>query len=195
MKIILLWFLNWWWMLILHLSIGMIHPIYHTIKDGIYYKGFALYIFIQPKWNQHYKVSIFFCTIPVVVFLRFLCKSLNMLAISAVCGMMQGCYLCLIHLGAAPDSTHLDCFTVSLNTPNSRQIACRLDCARDCKWSHKNDGNFLQSYQPTMHCSLPMMQWACRYAQSIFRPAYHTEMPSANQMFCLIPYSHQARTV
>ena len=88
----------------------------------------------------------------------------------------------------------IDSFTISLHSPNGRQMPAIRAVQGDCQWPLKNGGNshWSRSHEPTMHC-----MWGV--PQSIFGSANHTANNSANRRPCLIAhwqsYCHQVRTV
>ena len=90
----------------------------------------------------------------------------------------------------------LDCFTVSLHSPNGRRSACRSGCPRDCQWPQRNYGNSHRFHEATMHCSMPIMHCIYWHPQSIFRLV---QSHKQQHQPCLIPnwqsYSQQVRTV
>ena len=84
----------------------------------------------------------------------------------------------------------LDSFTVSLHSPNGRQMPAVRAVQGDCQWPLKNSKNSHWSHQPIMH-----HVWGI--PQSIFRSDNHTASNTANRRPCLISYSgwrHQMET-
>ena len=55
----------------------------------------------------------------------------------------------------------IDCFTVSMHSPNGRQNPAVRAVQGDCQWPLKNVKNSQQSSEPKMHCDLPRNHCWC----------------------------------
>ena len=78
----------------------------------------------------------------------------------------------------------IDSFTFPLHSPNARQMSAVRAVQGDCHWGLKNGGNSHRSRQP-------IMQWATRQSQSIFRPTNYKSVMTANKIWwlCLVHIS------
>ena len=93
--------------------------------------------------------------------------------------------------GVGPDS-----FTVSLHNPSKQfEFAYYFGCARENQWPLKGNGNSCWSHEPTMHCILPRMHWACSHPQYIFGLNYHTSNGHVSYIPSWQSHSQQAETV